>query len=77
LSVRVSGAGIGPKSLLAAFNFQVPLKLGLAWAWSNPNAAARSATENTRQVWLRMILLLFVEHQLHIEIAATGGYVPL
>src|ERR1035441_3742258 len=29
------------------------------------------------QASLRMILLLFLEHQLHIEVAPSGGYVPL
>src|ERR1035438_3019041 len=50
LPVRVSGAGMAPKSLLPVFNFQVPLKLGLAFAWSSPNATAKSATKNRRMV---------------------------
>src|SRR5580658_5838802 len=77
LSVRESGAGIAPKSLLPAFNFQFPVKLGFAWACASPKAAAKSATENTRIVLLRMILLLLLEYHLHLEVGAIRGYVPL
>src|SRR5580658_7745768 len=67
---------MAPKSLLATFNFQAPVKLGLAWAGTSPNAAAKSATKNIRNVWLRMIPLLLSEHELEVEIRPAGGYMP-
>src|SRR5580658_10338268 len=45
LRVYVAGAGIGPKSLLAAFSFQSPEKLGLSAAMAiTARAAIRRAT---------------------------------
>src|ERR1039457_2844712 len=73
-STMLSGGGIGPKSLLPAFAFQVPLKSVLAWAWTSPRARAKRAKENSLNVELRTkTLLLFLEHHLHVGFAHGAG----
>jgi hypothetical protein len=48
----LSGGGMGPKSLLPVFNFQVPLKSVLAWAWTSPRAKVKSVKEKSLVVCL-------------------------
>src|SRR5579864_4684598 len=58
-SVRLSGAGKGPKSLLATFSFQVPLKFGLLCATVE---AANAVTDRTATIALRIIHFPFKRH---------------
>src|ERR1017187_4552547 len=76
-STMLSGGGMGPKSLLLAFAFQVPLKSDFAWAWTSPRARVKSAKEKILNVDLRIrILLLFLEYLLHVGLAHGAGDVP-
>src|SRR5579864_5797910 len=58
-SVRLLGAGKGPKSLLATFSFQVPLKFGLLCATIE---AANAVKDRTATIALRIIHFPFKRH---------------
>src|ERR1700733_5698900 len=78
LSVRASGAGPRPKSLLAMFSFQVPLKLGRVCADAMPRTKVKNMNGNSLVWELRTkVLLLLFEYNLLIGLAHGAGKVPL
>jgi hypothetical protein len=58
MSVRLSGAGNGPKSLLATFIFQVPLKFGFVCAIIE---VANAVTDKAATMALRIVHFPFKE----------------
>src|SRR5580693_72335 len=75
--VILSGGGMGPKSLLVAFAFQVPLKSDFACACTNPSARVKSAKPKILYVdCIIIVVLLLFEDFLHVRLAHGAGDVP-
>src|SRR5579862_1812009 len=75
--VMLSGGGIGPKSLLPAFSFQVPPKSDLACACTRATATNNSVKQIIWYIDLRIgNLLLFFENHFHIHLAHGARQMP-